>query len=110
MAKIIYLVPTLYQDAWPENFQSPESSGYPMHCGDAAPCNLSARNPVFLFSFDRSRIDVVRMLTTWSNDATNQLTGEERSGTNSYDSSYVYDPAGNRLVKVENGGPDHDRL
>ena len=36
---------------------------------------------------------------TWSYDPTYQLTNERRSGVNSYNVTYSYDPAGNRLVK-----------
>jgi uncharacterized protein RhaS with RHS repeats len=37
------------------------------------------------------------------NDATAQLTREQRSGTNAYDVTYSYDAVGNRLTKLEAG-------
>jgi YD repeat-containing protein len=40
---------------------------------------------------------------TWSYDPTYQLTREQRSGANSYDITYSYDPVGNRLIKIEGG-------
>ncbi len=36
---------------------------------------------------------------TWSYDKTYQLTNEKRSGANAYNTTYVYDSVGNRLVK-----------
>jgi hypothetical protein len=42
---------------------------------------------------------------TWTYDATYQLTHEKRSGVNSYDVTYTYDPLGNRLVKLDSGSP-----
>ena len=41
-------------------------------------------------------------LVTWSYDSTYQLTRERRNGANSYDTTYSYDAAGNRLVKSDN--------
>ena len=43
-------------------------------------------------------------LCTFGYDATNQLTKEQRSGANAYNTSYVYDPLGNRLQKFVNKG------
>jgi RHS repeat-associated protein len=40
---------------------------------------------------------------TWTYDATYQLTRERRSGVNSYDVTHVYDPAGNRTLKLDGG-------
>ena len=40
---------------------------------------------------------------TWSYDKTYQLKNEQRSGSNSYNITYTYDPVGNRLVVI-NGG------
>jgi RHS repeat-associated protein len=40
---------------------------------------------------------------TWSYDKTYQLRNEQRSGSNSYNITYTYDPVGNRLVLI-NGG------
>jgi RHS repeat-associated protein len=40
---------------------------------------------------------------TWSYDKTYQLKNEQRSGSNSYNITYTYDPVGNRLVEI-NGG------
>ncbi len=42
---------------------------------------------------------------TWSYDPTYQLTNEQRSGANSYNITYVYDPLGNRTLLVNNGSP-----
>ena len=36
-------------------------------------------------------------------DDTYQLTRERRSGTDSYDVTYTYDPVGNRLVQNDSG-------
>jgi YD repeat-containing protein len=36
---------------------------------------------------------------TWTYDATDRLTREQRSGPSAYDTTYTYDPLGNRLVK-----------
>ena len=40
---------------------------------------------------------------TWSYDNTYQLKNEQRSGSNTYNITYTYDPVGNRLVLI-NGG------
>jgi YD repeat-containing protein len=40
---------------------------------------------------------------TWSYDKTYQLTAERRSGANAYIHTFAYDPAGNRLLKNEDG-------
>jgi RHS repeat-associated protein len=40
---------------------------------------------------------------TWAYDNTYQLTNEKRSGTNSYNVTYLYDSAGNRLRKTDSG-------
>ena len=40
---------------------------------------------------------------TWTYDAANRLTREERSGASAYDMAYTYDPLGNRLVKEASG-------
>jgi YD repeat-containing protein len=40
---------------------------------------------------------------TWSYDDTYQLTRDHRSGTAAYDTTNVYDPVGNRLVKIAGG-------
>jgi len=40
---------------------------------------------------------------TWSYDNTYQLKNEQRSGSNSYNSTYTYDPVGNRVTEI-NGG------
>ncbi len=36
---------------------------------------------------------------TWSYDKQNQLTGENRTGTNAYRQTFAYDQAGNRTLK-----------
>jgi len=40
---------------------------------------------------------------TWAYDPSNQLINEKRSGTNSYNTTYLYDPVGNRAVKNDSG-------
>jgi RHS repeat-associated protein len=40
---------------------------------------------------------------TWTHDALNQLSREQRSGDNAYDMTYAYDPVGNRATKVSSG-------
>ncbi len=41
--------------------------------------------------------------TTWTYDKTNQLTSEQRGGTNPFNTSYTYDGVGNRLLKSDSG-------
>jgi YD repeat-containing protein len=41
--------------------------------------------------------------TTWSYDSTYQLKRDRRSGLTSYDVTYTYDPAGNRLTQSDTG-------
>ncbi|MHB8638094.1 MAG: RHS repeat domain-containing protein [Fimbriimonadaceae bacterium] len=48
------------------------------------------------------RVENDGTLVTWTYDATNQLIRERRNGGNSYDTTYSYDAAGNRLVKLDN--------
>jgi YD repeat-containing protein len=40
---------------------------------------------------------------TWAYDNTSQLINEHRSGANAYNTTFVYDPLGNRLLKNETG-------
>ena len=40
---------------------------------------------------------------TWTYDATDRLSREQRSGSSAYDNSYAYDAVGNRLVKDASG-------
>jgi len=49
-----------------------------------------------------ARTEADGTLVTWSYDSTNQLTRERRNGANSYDTTYTYDAAGSRLVKLDN--------
>lgn len=42
-------------------------------------------------------------LCTFGYDRSYQLTLEQRSGANAYNTSYVYDPVGNRLIKYDSG-------
>lgn len=49
-----------------------------------------------------ARIEHDGTLVTWSYDPTYQLTRERRNGANSYDTTYAYDPAGNRRLKLDN--------
>ncbi|MDA1055440.1 MAG: hypothetical protein O3C40_34000 [Planctomycetota bacterium] len=41
--------------------------------------------------------------TTWTYDATYQLVNERPSGANAYNTTFVYDAVGNRLVKNADG-------
>jgi RHS repeat-associated protein len=41
--------------------------------------------------------------TTWSYDPTYQLNRERRSGLTTYDVTYTYDPAGNRMTQTDTG-------
>jgi len=42
-------------------------------------------------------------VVTFSYDALHRLTSDVRTGTNPYNISYTYDPAGNRLTRVKDG-------
>jgi RHS repeat-associated protein len=48
-----------------------------------------------------ARVEQDGTLVTWSYDNTFQLTRERRNGVNSYDTTYAYDPAGNRRLKLD---------
>lgn len=48
-----------------------------------------------------ARVEQDGTLVTWSYDATYQLTRERRNGAHSYDTTYAYDPAGNRRLKLD---------
>ena len=50
-------------------------------------------------------VEVDGSVVTWSYDPTYQLTNEQRSGANSYNITYVYDPVGNRTLLVNSGAP-----
>ena len=53
---------------------------------------------------NRTRVvEVTGNRVTWSYDNTYQLKNEQRSGSNSYNITYTYDPVGNRLTEI-NGG------
>lgn len=49
-----------------------------------------------------ARVEQDGTFVTWSYDANYQLTRERRNGANSYDTTYAYDPAGNRRFKLDN--------
>ena len=49
-----------------------------------------------------ARVEQDGTLVTWSYDASYQVTRERRNGANSYDTTYAYDPAGNRRFKLDN--------
>jgi YD repeat-containing protein len=40
---------------------------------------------------------------SYSNDASSQLTNEQRTGTDAFNTTYSYDPLGNRLLQTANG-------
>ena len=50
-----------------------------------------------------NRYEITGDRLTLTYDKTYQLTREHRSGTHAYDTTHVWDPVGNRLVKIENG-------
>ena len=55
---------------------------------------------------DRTQVvEVDGSVVTWSYDPTYQLTNEQRSGTNAYNITYVYDGVGNRTLLVNGGAP-----
>jgi len=63
---------------------------------------------VFTYSYDSigNRTGVQEAngdLVTWSYDETYQLTREQRSGDNAYDTTFSYDGVGNRLTQVSSG-------
>jgi RHS repeat-associated protein len=49
-----------------------------------------------------SRVEQDGTRVTWAYDPTYQLSNEQRGGANSYDTTYAYDPAGNRRLKLDN--------
>ena len=73
--------------------------------------NLTSTNTTlssFSYALDavgnRKRVvEVTGNRVTWTYDNTYQLTNEQRSGSNSYNITYTYDPVGNRLALI-NGG------
>jgi RHS repeat-associated protein len=50
-------------------------------------------------------VEVTGNRVSWSYDNTYQLRNEQRSGSNSYNITYTYDPVGNRLSLVNGGVP-----
>ena len=73
--------------------------------------NLTSTNTTlssFSYALDaagnRKRVvEVTGNRVTWTYDNTYQLTNEQRSGSNSYNITYTYDPVGNRVALI-NGG------
>jgi YD repeat-containing protein len=62
----------------------------------------------FDYTFDnvgnrRSRVDADGNRVTWTYDATYQLTEEHRTGTNGFQTTFTYDPTGNRLTEEADG-------
>jgi RHS repeat-associated protein len=49
-----------------------------------------------------SRLEQDGTRVTWAYDPTYQLTNEQRGGANSYNTTYAYNPAGNRRLKLDN--------
>ena len=78
--------------------------------------NLTSTNTTlssFSYALDavgnRKRVvEVTGNRVTWTYDNTYQLTNEQRSGSNSYNITYTYDPVGNRLVLNQRRRP-HDQ-
>ena len=65
---------------------------------------------IFTYSYDsvgnRTGVEEANGdLVTWSYDEAYQLTREERSGDNAYDTTFTYDGVGNRLTQVSSGAP-----
>jgi RHS repeat-associated protein len=63
---------------------------------------------IFTYSYDSigNRLGVAEAngdLVTWSYDEAYQLTREQRSGDNAYDTTFTYDGVGNRLTQVSSG-------
>jgi RHS repeat-associated protein len=63
---------------------------------------------VFTYSYDAvaNRTGVAEAngdLVTWSYDEAYQLTREQRSGANAYDTTFTYDGVGNRLTQIASG-------
>jgi len=56
----------------------------------------SAGKPIGMLESSGDRV-------TWTYDAGDRLTREQRSGASAYDTTYTYDPLGNRLVKQASG-------
>jgi YD repeat-containing protein len=85
--------------------------------GDSQPIHVSAylnvtsaSKPITVseFTYDNAgnRISVVEATkdrVTWTYDSTYHLTQEQRSGVDGYQTTYVYDSNGNRLVKNADG-------
>ena len=73
--------------------------------------NLTSTNTTlssFVYAYDgvgnrKHVVEVTGNRVTWLYDNTYQLTNEQRSGSNSYNITYTYDAAGNRLTQI-NGG------
>jgi YD repeat-containing protein len=62
---------------------------------------LDYRNDAIGNRTSMAELDGTRV--TWPYDAQNQLLGEHRTGTNPYQQTYTYDPAGNWLLKNIDG-------
>ena len=66
--------------------------------------NTNIANSLFTYTYDNTanRTGVLERngdQVTWTYDKTYQLTNESRSGAHAYNTTYTYDPVGNRLVK-----------
>jgi RHS repeat-associated protein len=62
----------------------------------------------FAYAYDQTinktlAIEADGVRVTWSYDKTYQLTREQRSGANAYDTTYSYDAAQNRRLKIDSG-------
>src|SRR5262249_15278242 len=81
-----------------------DGAGQVLRLANLKPDNTTMSS--FNYGYDRAgnRTRVVEAdgtRVTWTYDNTYQLKREQRSGANSYDVTYVYDPAGNRTLKQE---------
>jgi YD repeat-containing protein len=74
--------------------------------GSASPCKYGV-SPDYQYDDAGNRTVMVEgggtTRTTWSYDNSNQLTGENRTGTSAQRQTFSYDPAGNRLLKNIDG-------
>ena len=67
---------------------------------------LSSFNYKYNGAGNRLRVlEVDGSLVTWTYDPTYQLTNESRSGANSYNITYSYDPVGNQTLMSSSGTP-----
>ena len=87
------------------------TAGTPSRCSPKRPPAIAPSRPPSIpltYAYDpagnrASREELDGSRTTWPYDASNQLLGEFRAGTNAYRQTYTYDPVGNRTLKNIDG-------